>query len=387
MTAIHIELPEHSSYGEIMKAYFSLMRGFGIELGMRCDAKLTEQEGPEWWSDLIAQRRLDGRWKGTVNLNDPSITLPEYVWGQDSPLALVLSSKPQSKILAKKIHHARNTWLHFSEAPGPVELGEVAALIKQFASLNGLKVEAPAARMVKRTQRIATGQYQPYHDVVAKWLEAHPPAASDADPSHAASADEPTVDAPSESVDVPAPALERRPPIGGRWGGDVPPVRYVPSRTGDLVDPTTGRGLRVDVDAGDWERKRRLWLAPNPMGGIWIDDRDGAVGGYVHGVARLLGYLGAEPDDGQARGFLLPHYYELDEGRIVDLDSGERLSDAVSPGARGEAIALESAVAAASDEHAGLRLTNYGDLVATSASGVERVAVVEPETWFPGRLA
>ena len=167
----------------------------------------------------------------------------------------------------------------------------------------------------------------------------------------------------------------------------MPPVRYVPSRTGDLVDPTTGRGLRVDVDAGDWERKRRLWLAPNPMGGIWIDDRDGAVGGYVHGVARLLGYLGAEPDDGQARGFLLPHYYELDEGRIVDLDSGERLSDAVSPGARGEAIALESAVAAASDEHAGLRLTNYGDLVATSASGVERVAVVEPETWFPGRLA
>ena len=103
MTAIHIELPEHSSYGEIMKAYFSLMRGFGIELGMRCDAKLTEQEGPEWWSDLIAQRRLDGRWKGTVNLNDPSITLPEYVWGQDSPLALVFSSKPQSKILAKKI--------------------------------------------------------------------------------------------------------------------------------------------------------------------------------------------------------------------------------------------------------------------------------------------
>ena len=391
MTQIQIEMPQHDSYGEIMKAYFSLMRGFGMELGMRCEAVLTELDGPGWWPDLIAQRRLDGRWKGAINLHDPSITLPEYVWGEDSPLSRVLSSKPQSTMIAKKLHLARNSWLHFSEAPGPVQLEEVAQMLRQFASLNELKIESMAARLIKRLQRIRTGQYQPYADVIERWRADNQPTAAEVTPQPPAPATPPQETPPEVPpdlvIEVDPPAIERRAPIGGRWTGDVPTARFVLSAIGDLVDPTTGTSLRSRVDVEAWPRKRRLWLAPRPMGGIWIDDRDGAVGGFVDNIPRLLGYLGDEPDDGLARGFLTPRYYEVEGGRIVDLDTGLALVNAVSDDQRETALQLQQAVVAVTPETSGLRLSTYGDLVAVTDGGAVRVATVEPEHWFAGHLA
>lgn len=397
---IKIELPQHDSYGEIMKAYFSLMRGFGVELGMRCETVLSELEGPGWWPELVAQRRADGRWRGAVNLHDPSITLPEYVWAEGSPLSKVFSPKPQSTLIAKKLHLARNSWLHFSEAPGPMQLEEVATMLKQFASLNDLKIGTMATRMINRLQRIRTGQYQPYGDVIQRWRADNP----STPPLDAPEAPSP-VDAPleqpvepqtpiesrptpgAETIEVEAPLIERRPPIGGRWTGEIPISRFIPSAIGDLVDPSKGEGLRARVDAELWPRKRRLWLAARPLGGVWVDDRDGAVGGYVDNVPRLLGYLGEEPDDGLARGFLTSRYYEVSAGRIVDLDSGLALVDAVAADARASAEELQQTVAGETPEHAGLRLSTYGDLVAVNDEGAVRVAIVEPEHWFPGHLA
>jgi hypothetical protein len=397
MTQITIEMPERDSYGEIMKGYFSLMRGFGIELGMRCDAVLSDLDSENWWNELVAQRRAEqeNRWKGSVNPNDPGLVLPEYVWRLDSPIAKALSSKPQSRVTAKKIQTARNSWLHFTTAPGPAELQEVAVLVKQFASLNDLKIGAMATRMINRLQRIRTGQYQPFGDVIAKWRVDNPTT----EPAAAAAADTaggtrlPTEveqpfhpDPTPETIEVEAPAIERRPAIGARWSGEIPTARFVPSAIGDLVDPSTGEGLRAQVGPGLWLRKRRLWLAARPLGGVWVDDRDGAVGGFVDNVSRLLGYLGDEPDDGLARGFLTPHYYEVDGDRIVDLDSGIALLDAVPVGARDQAAQLQAEVFAATTPHAGLRLSTYGDLVAVTDEGAVRVAVVEPENWFAGHL-
>lgn len=390
MTQIEIEMPQHASYGEIMKAYFSLMRGFGLELGMRCDTVLTELEGGHWWSDLKAQRMLDGRWRGVVNVNDPSITLPEYVWGVDSPLSRVFSGKPDSRVFAKKIHHARNSWLHFSESPGPTELEQVAVLIKQFASLNDLKIGVMAERMIKRLQRIRTGQYQPYADAIERWRVANvpsPPVIVPEPVEQPVTQPETQPEPKPDVIEVEAPAIERRPPIGGRWSGDIPTARFVPSAIGDLVDPSTGEGLRTQVGADLWPRKRRLWLAARPLGGVWVDDRDSAVGGFVDNVPRVLGYLGDEPDDGLARGFLTPRYYEVDGDRIVDLDSGIALLDAVPADLREQAAQLQTEVFVATAPHAGLRLSTYGDLVAVTDEGAVRVAVVEPEHWFAGHLA
>lgn len=394
MTQIAIEMPERDSYGEIMKGYFSLMRGFGIELGLRCDAVLVDAVGESWWDDLVAQRRAEqeNRWKGSVNRYDPGLVLPEYVWRLDSPIAQALSSKHESRIVAKKIQAARNSWLHFTIAPGPAELQEVASLVKQFATLNGLQIAGIATRMVKRLERIRTGQYRPFKDVIDRWRAENPAGAATVEPEQsggtllASHVDEPAVP-DTDVIEVDTPAIERRPAIGARWSGEIPTTRFVESRIGDLVDPSTGDGLRSRVGAEQWARKRRLWLAPRPIGGVWVDERDGAIGGFVDNVPRLLGYLDDEPDDGLARGFLTAHYYEAADGRIVDLDSGQALQDAVPADRRPQAAQLEAAVLAAAPDRASLRLSTYGDLVAITDDGAERVAVIEPEQWFPGHLA
>ncbi|QOD94548.1 hypothetical protein [Chryseoglobus sp. 28M-23] len=401
MTQVRVEMPEQDSYGEIMKGYLSLMRGLGIDLHGRCDTRITELDGPEWWADLEEQRRTDGIWKGRINPQDPSVLLPEYFKNPDSPLRRALSGKPDSVAMAKKVHYARNTWLHFSENAGAAQLEEVAGFVKQFASMNGLPIEALATRMVRRLQRIRTGQYRPFSDVIRKWqIDNEAVLSPDAEPEspvmtqpHEPNVERPAAENPeppssdADVIEIETPAVERRPAIGARWTGEIPAARYVPSAIGDLVDPATGDGLRKRVDAELWPRKRRVWLAPRPLGGVWVDERDGAVGGFVDNVPRLLGYLGDEPDDGLARGFLTPHYYEAVDGRIVDLDSGITLRDAVPADTRHHAERLQAEVLAATPEHTALRLTTYGDLVAVTDEGAVRVAVVEPEQWFGGHLA
>lgn len=402
MTQVRVEMPEQDSYGEIMKGYLSLMRGLGIDLHARCDVRLTELDGADWWADLEEERRADGIWKGRINPQDPSVLLPEYFKNAESPLRRALSGKPDSVAMAKKLHYARNTWLHFSETAGAAQLEEVAGFVKQFASMNSLPIDTLATRMLRRLQRIRTGQYQPFSDIIRKWqIDNEPITNPHAEPEAIEGAKatktivEPTPEHPAATeVQVPDPDVIEvdtrssgpRPTIGARWTGDIPPARFVPSAIGDLVDPSTGEGLRSRVDADVWPRKRRLWLAPRPLGGVWVDERDGAVGGFVDNVPRLLGYLGDEPDDGLARGFLTLHYYEAAEGRIVDLDSGIALLDAVPTEARNQAERLQAEVLAAAPEHAGLRLSTYGDLVAVTDEGAVRVAVVEPEHWFAGHL-
>lgn len=401
MTLVRVEMPEQDSYGEIMKGYLSLMRGLGIDLHGRCDTRITELEGPEWWAELEEQRRTDGIWKGRINPKDPSVLLPEYFKNPDSPLRRALSGKPDSVAMAKKVHYARNTWLHFSENAGAAQLEEVAGFVKQFASMNGLPIEALATRMVRRLQRIRTGQYRPFSDVIRKWQidnEAIPTPDAEPKPPVTTQPHEPNVEPPApqypeppspdaDVMEVETPAVERRPAIGARWTGEIPAARYAPSAIGDLVDPATGDGLRTRVDADHWPRKRRVWLAPRPLGGVWLDERDGAVGGFVDNVPRLLGYLGDEPDDGLARGFLTPRYYEVSQGRIVDLDSGVALDDALGAGARDAAQQIQQSVVASAPDNSGLRLSTYGDLVTITDDGAVRVAVVEPEQWFPGHLA
>lgn len=401
MTHIRVEMPEQDSFGEIMKGYLSLMRGLGIDLHARCDVRLTELDGPDWWMALEQERRADGVWKGRINPQDPSVLLPEYFIDPASPLRRALSGKPDSIDTAKKLHYARNSWLHFSETAGAAQLEQVATLVTQFASMNELPIAVLATRMIRRLQRIRTGQYQPFNDVIRKWLidneraeivDAHPPAVRPDQQDLRLTEPEvvpgPQVEPPElDVIEVETPAIERRPAIGARWSGDIPAARFVPSKIGDLVDPSTGDGLRSRVGAGQWARKRRLWLAPRPIGGVWVDERDGAVGGFVDNVPRLLGYLGDEPDDGLARGFLTARYYEAGDGRIVDLDSGRALQDAVPADRRPQAAQLEAAVLAAAPARAGLRLSTYGDLVAITDDGAERVAVIEPEQWFPGHLA
>ncbi|MBX3311056.1 MAG: hypothetical protein KF739_11580 [Cryobacterium sp.] len=99
---------------------------------------------------------------------------------------------------------------------------------------------------------------------------------------------------------------------------------------------------------------------------------DGAIGGWINEYPRLLGYLGDEPDDGGPRGFLLPQFYETRSGAIADLVNGDTLaSDIVSD----------------VDDGTILRVTTYGDVIVLNEEhGVDRIATVASEDWFPGHL-
>src|SRR5690606_30090246 len=136
-------------------------------------------------------------------------------------------------------------------------------------------------------------------------------------------------------------------------------LRYRMTRAGDIVHPETMESVRSRV-TGDFAYKVRAWTAVEPRGReLWIDT-DGAVGGFIGAIPRLLGYLGPDPEGDIARGFFTPHFYAVDGDEIADLDSGERRN---APFAQGLA------------DGAMLRVTTCGDvLVVGDADGLQRVA-------------
>ena len=48
-----VELPIRNTYGEVMKGYFSLMRGFGIEFANRSDRLLMPDLGSRWFDEYV----------------------------------------------------------------------------------------------------------------------------------------------------------------------------------------------------------------------------------------------------------------------------------------------------------------------------------------------
>lgn len=373
MNGVVIELPERESYGEVMKGYFSLMRGFGIEFAFRCDQTLVPKYGRRWFTEYIQDQKAIGKVKGRVALEDPSFFLRDLLWSEDSPLREVIPNDTSTRVVAKKIIDTRNTWLHFAEHPSTAQLEEAASLVRTFGEQTGMQVAHPAAQMIKRIAKIRTGQYPP----VVKTSPAQP-----AEPK------ETTPDVPAEpptSIDVDESQPARRPPIGGTWVGYIPNRRLRVTRTGDVVDVRSGGSLRGEI-AGDVGEKLRQWQSARPMGDLWLDT-DGAVGGYVAGVPRLLGYVGPDPEDEIARGFLLRRYYDVADGHLVDLDTGVRLADvAANDEAHAVAAEVDGAVARVAHEGGTIRLTNFGDLIYLDDGGLQRIAVVTPQTWFPGHL-
>ncbi|MGR0319450.1 hypothetical protein [Agromyces sp. ZXT2-3] len=383
--AFVMEYPERESYGEVMKGYFSLMRGFGLEFASRSDRVLGGTMGASWFrhyqEELKQEARLRNRKFGRVSLSDPSFFLNDFLYTEDSLFRKVIENTGDVRVLAKKIVDTRNTWVHFSEEPTTAQLLDAAVLVRQFGEKNHMGVAGPAAQLVKRVTKIQNGRYPPVPKPTPPTDVVTPQPETDAaEPSSGAGAGEPPA-----AIPLPEPTFERRPPIGGTWIGDIPRRRVRVTKTRDVVDIETGRSLRPEID-GDPNEKLRQWTSARPMGELWVAG-DGAVGGYVRGVPRLLGYLGPDPVDEVARGFLLPRFYDLVDDHLIDLDSGVRLQEAVDGDtAQDEAQRLDRAVAEVAHAGGTIRLTNFGDLLYLDDDGMQRIAVVNPTMWFPSHF-
>lgn len=370
-TGFLMEYPERDSYGEVMKGYFSLMRGFGIEFASRSDRILSPARGARWFSEYVAQRKAAGaKLNGRQSPEDPSFFLKEYLYAPGSVYYEVIPDDLALKTLAKKIVDTRNTWLHFSEEPSTTQLREAASLIGSFGQKTQMGVSGPATRMIKRIDKIRTGQY--------------PLAAPRSTPPQVGATATGDDDEPPIEISINESARPSRPPIGGLWRGEIPQRRLKVTKTRDVIDVSTGASIRREV-SGDLGEKVRQWTSARPLGDLWADT-DGAVGGYVEGRERLLGYIGTDPEDEVARGFLVKHYYDVRAGRLIDLDTGISLSEA-APKSAAEAVSeIERAVEAAVEPGGTIRVTNFGDVLYLDAHGMTRLTTVTPHTWFPGHL-
>lgn len=368
-----MEYPQRNTYGEVMKGYFSLMRGFGLEFANRSDKILIPKHGVRWFDDYVEWRNTQDptHVKRRQSSSDPSFFLKELIYVTDSVYREVVPNSVDIRVLSKKIVDTRNTWLHFSDEPSVFQLREAAEYIRSFGEKASMGVEAPAARMIKRIDRIRTGQYPP-----ASPEQPIPTAPQVVDDG---AVDEPSAVIPMEHIEQPS-----RPPIGARWRGNIPERRARVTKTRDVVDIATGASLRGEVE-GDFTGKLRRWTSARPLGDLWIDT-DGAVGGFVEGQERLLGYTGADPECDTARGFLVRKFYEVRDGQIVDLDSGSALADTVGQEGAEDARDIEDAIASVAEPGGTIRITNYGDLLYINEQGMTRVAVATPKMWFPGHL-
>ncbi|MGM1028977.1 MAG: hypothetical protein ACQEWM_03780 [Actinomycetota bacterium] len=350
---VTIELPEDETPGELIKGYFTLMRAFGWDLYVTCHFALKEELGSQWFAARISELKHSDpkNWRPTHRFDpqDPGVVLRDYVHEQDSPYLGVLGSEFQRIAAARKILATRNTWFHFGEDPTAAQLVEAAKVVRAFVQSSGMHISKRIDVLVERLEQLRTGRYP-----------------ADAVPSVA-----PTPAPEGQSRAIAVPDDMPRPSIGGTWVGPIPELRYRITRAGDVVHPESMESVRSRV-TGDFAEKARAWTAVEPRGrALWIDD-DGAVGGYIGAVPRLLGYLGPDPELDIARGFFTPHFYSVDRGEIVDLDSGQHLRPAFA----GQLPAGTT-----------LRVTTYGDVVALGdADGIERVATVSPREWFSGHL-
>lgn len=351
---VSIALPEDETPGELIKGYFTLMRAFGWDLYVTCHFSLRESLGSQWFAARIsALKDSDPRnWRPNHRFEpqDPGVILRDYIHEQDSPYLGVFGGQFQKQTAAKKILSTRNTWFHFGDDPTTAQLEEAAKVVRGFVQSNDMHIAGRIDTLIERLIDMRTGRYPA--DVALS---------SSATVVHSVAEAEP-LDAPR---DLP------RPSIGGTWVGPIPELRYYITRAGDVVHPATLESVRSKV-TGDFKDKVRAWTAVEPRGReMWIDT-DGAVGGFVGATPRLLGYLGPDPEGDIARGFFISHFYAVDGDDIVDVDSGDRLNPRFAQKITDGAI---------------LRVTTYGDvLTGWDADGMERVATVSSDEWFPGHL-
>ncbi|WP_442574863.1 hypothetical protein ACSBPH_13660 [Microbacterium sp. F51-2R] len=372
MAGYVVEFPDHNTYGEVMKGYFSLMRGFGLEFANRSHGILSPTHGARWFDDYVAWRNEQDpvHVKRRQSPADPSFFLREFLSAPETVYREVIPNTGDLRVLSKKIIDTRNTWLHFADEPSVLHLREAAEYLRDFGTRASMSVTGPATRMIKRIDRIKSGQHQPGQALATSPQQ---------DPSALAGGGEPPAEIPLEPI-----ANEPRPPIGSLWRGDVPARRVKVTRTRDVVDIATGASLRGEI-SGDLGEKIRQWTSPRPLGDLWVAT-DGAVGGFVEGQERLLGYTGEDPEGETARGFLVKWFYDIRDGKLVDIDSESALGDAVGAEFAEQAREIEDAVAGVVEPGGTIRVTNYGDVLYLDETGTSRIAVVTPETWFPGHL-
>jgi hypothetical protein len=287
------QLPTADSPNQVYGTISSVIGSLGYELGARYHEKLKDSLGDNWFNELQAQREKTYR-----SMFDPAFVLAEPFYHSTSPTRACLPATQDFYHLMARARQIRNSWAHYNVEPSFASLERDLKTLQQLCQAADLKLVEFIKQVRTRIRDIVergwvptnskenTRELQSEIDRLKNLMEG-----LKADQLQAQLSAE-----VQESIDFAILLSEKkRPPIGQEWKGDLGTRKLSLIRpTGDLYDVVAKRSVKSEL-LPDPETKISSWLAIMPIGGeVYVSD-DGAVAAFVHGVMRLIGYMGPEP--------------------------------------------------------------------------------------------
>jgi hypothetical protein len=359
-------LPVDESVVDILGIIHALEMEAGAEFSNYLDEAFTAAGNPEWFEDIRHYRKSMNEPFTYRNQSDFRFILSEGT-RDDSSFSGIMPNNiakwvTSAKRLLDKLHHFHHSQLK----PDIQNLRIVAGLYADVTAGTGFDVTNWANALFSRTKAILDGTY----------------VSTDTAPISISSIPE----VPVQIVEEYQEAIEevrQRPPLGSRWEGQKPRRKLSLNRqTRDLYED----GVSVSEELGDLRGGvLATWFRYFPLGGeVWVDP-DGAAMGYIKGDARMIGWFGETPEDNsdRVRGFVLPTEYNYENGEVVDVESGLKLSSNTTEPVKDLLKGLSTAI----DEATKLNITDYGDIFVPVTEGKpKRIANAHKGIWFKGQL-
>jgi len=265
-------LLEAGDAAECAGLQYLVTRDFGRALYQEVDQRFQEHRVRTWFEQIQAERRD----RGLMEYHDPKdlrFLLKELTWHRSVTRMLFPGITSTWDENARALSRLLNLWAHHDIEPSVGNIKILLELFKIVAKGLGLSTfHYHVGLHLARAELILEG----------KWIQK----------AGAASVPQEAADYVNQAVEKNK-EFKKRPPVGHEWIGRPGKRRVKLSLA--LRDITeNGQSIRGELGPNP-EKKISDWLKRYPRGGdLYIDD-DGAVMGYVKGVAHLVGWLGEEP--------------------------------------------------------------------------------------------
>lgn len=295
------EIPPLLEFGDAAECaglQYLLTRDFGRDLFNEVNQRFLEHNVRTWFEQIQAERRE----RGLMEYQDPKdlrFLLKELTWHRSVMRMLFGGITSTWDENAKALSRLLNLWAHHEIEPSTANIKTLLELFKIVAQGVGLSVfHYRVGLHLERVNLILGGIWVPTSTQVPL---------------------------PTEAADFVTVAVEKnkefikRPPVGHEWIGT--PGRRRVKLSLALKDITeNGKSIKSELGTNP-DKKIASWLKQYPRGGdLYIDD-DGAVMGYVKGVAHLIGWFGEEPTPNNDANYLKGDNYEFDGDSIVKMQT------------------------------------------------------------------
>jgi hypothetical protein len=342
-----------------------MTKSFGEELGNLINLHYLKQNDLNWHKQLNFKRKSQGETTYKIATDFRfQLREPEY---SDSPLREVIPGFGQEWLQEAIILRDNLNHYHHGDFEANIDtLERLLTSMSVLAHYSGLKVLSLISIQLDRINKIRQG-----------WV-----------PETAQPLPQPPEEV-LEFIDLAEKKKQRifsRPPVGSRWFGEEGKRAIILDlHLRDAIDAETGKSIAVEIGAGGKE-KIRGWIRYFPQGGLLKVSDDGAVMGYIQGLAYLVGWFGEEPDvdPNEIRGYYLPYDYRFTGKDVEDLKTGQLLSQVAEEDTAGLISTLSDQIKTGSI----LNVTTYGDLVLDDGTDSKQVklARVHKGIWFENHL-